>query len=113
MATVEHFTFQYDLGFTGPHILPGESYWVSFGPADGFEDGTVILKAYPDTHVGTTVDLAMNVLSVGDIFSSAVPIGAGAGAFVPATEGYVGANITNAGQNSIRWFRVFLTVIRP
>jgi len=109
MATVEHFSYVYDLG--AGLLLPGQSYWVWFGPADGFKDGTVILKAYPYTNVGTSTEHATNVLSVGDIFSTAVPVGGGV--IAVATEGYVGANITNAGQNSIRWFNVYLTLIRP
>jgi hypothetical protein len=102
MATVEHFTYQYDLGAGA--LLPGQSYWVTYGPADGFRDGTVILKAYP-----ATTDAA-SVLSVGDIFSTAVPVFAGG---TLLSEGHVGASITNAGQQSIRWFSVNLTLIRP
>jgi hypothetical protein len=109
MATVEHFTYQYDLGVGG--LLPGQSHWVSYGPADGFKDGTVILKAYPATNVGSSTTHAANVLSVGDIFSTAVPVFAGGG--IVLSEGHVGASITNAGQQSIRWFSVNLTLIRP
>jgi hypothetical protein len=108
MATVEHFAYPYDLG--DPGLSPGQSYWVSYGPDDRFKDGTVILRPYPATNVGGTSTHASNVITVGDIFSTAVPNFAGDIVF---SSGHVGANITNAGPQPIRWFTLLMTIVRP
>jgi hypothetical protein len=111
VATVELFDYWYDLGAGG--LLPGQSYWVSYGPDDRFLEGTVILKASPSTEVEGTFGTAyeVSVLSVGDIVSTSVPFSIGdmEGLF----RGTIGANITNAGQHRIRWFTVRLTIITP
>jgi hypothetical protein len=107
MATVEHHLYQYDRGSAG--LRPQQALWVSFGPDDRFKDSTVIMTAHPSTLVaGTTIDQA-NVLSVGDVFATTVPIPGG----IVLREYHVGANVTNAGQHPIRYFTLYLTIIRP
>jgi hypothetical protein len=111
IATIHHQTEHFDLGSAG--LGPGQSIWLSWGPNDMFTDGTVIVKANPATDVlgpaGTTLQ-GTNVLSVGPIFTTSVHVPLGGG--LSSAESHVGANITNAGQNAIRYFAVSLTVIR-
>jgi hypothetical protein len=110
MATVEHFgPYHYDLGSGG--LGPQQSTWISFGPDDRFKDATVIITPHPSPDVaGTSSSVAMNVLSVGDIFVTTVPTIVGD---LVLTEAHAGASITNGGQQPVRYFSAYLSVIRP
>jgi hypothetical protein len=109
MATVDHFgPYHYDLGSGG--LGPQQSYWISFGPDDRFKDATVIITPHPSPDVAGTTSVASNVLSVGDIFVTTVPFLVGD---LVLTEAHVGASITNGGQQPVRYFVAYLSVIRP
>jgi hypothetical protein len=109
MATV-HVTgvYSYDMGAAG--LAPGSSTWLSWGPADAFETGAVILTPHASSLVpGTTVHAA-NVMTVSDIHVTVIPTVAGDIVFRAY---YVGANFTNSGPAAIRYFTVTVGVILP
>jgi hypothetical protein len=108
MATVNHFRYFTDLSPAG--LGPGKSYWQGWGPSEEFESSTVIVKANPTTEVAGQTFQAMNVLSVGPIYVSVVPL-VEAGEFI-GWEAYVGVNITNAGKYAVKGMHIHLTTIK-
>jgi hypothetical protein len=109
MASV-HVTgvYSYDAGPAG--LAPGSSWWLSWGPADVFETGAVVLTPHASSLVpGTTVH-ATNVMTVSDIHVTVVPTVAGDIVFRAY---HVGANFTNSGPAAIRYFTVTVGVIQP
>jgi hypothetical protein len=108
MATIHHQSqfWTYENG-----IAPGQSVWLSYGPDDKYKTGTVQVYAYPTTQEGSSVHNQTQTLQVQPLFSSAVPVPDFVGGV--ASEAYVGFNITNAGQYTIRQFWLTITVIGP
>ena len=108
MATIHHQRqfWTYENG-----IAPGQSVWQSYGPNDIYKDGTVQVHAHPLTQVGSTSNHQTQTLQVQPVFASGVPVPDGVGGVF--NEAYVGFNITNAGQYTIRQFWLTITVIGP
>lgn len=109
MATVHVVgVYSYDLGPAG--LAPGQSYWVSWGPADAFETGAVILTPHPSSVVAGTSVHAANVMSLGDPYVTVVPTLSGDITFRAY---YVGASVTNGGSAAIQYFSVTVGLIVP
>jgi len=108
MATITHqqqfFTYQNG-------IAPGQSVWLSSGPADKYKNGTVQVYAYPSIQELGTIHNHTQTLQVQPLFATAVPVRDVLGEV--GNEAYVGFNITNAGQHTIWQFWLHITVIGP
>ena len=92
------------------NIPAGQSLWLSYGPSDRYKNGTVQVMCCPSTQVGDTTVHRAQTISVAPVYNSAVPSLSGDLVFESV---YAGFNVTNSGQNEIKYFSVALTVIGP
>lgn len=103
MATVFH-QIQY-WTYTLP---PGRQVWLSYGPDDRYQNGTVQVTCKASTFVEGQI--FTQTISVPEVFITSVPLRAGDLVF---NSYYAGFNVTNRGQNTINYFSVAITVIGP
>jgi hypothetical protein len=92
-----------------PGLAPGEPFWLSYGPDDIYLKGSVQVMAVPNTAIDGTVH-RQQTLSVPEVFITIVPHVQGDLVFHSA---YTGFNIYNRGQNTVKHFWLYITVIGP
>ena len=110
MATVADVsTYYYDFGDAG--LLPQQSYWVSFGPSDLYQESAVVITAHPDTKsVGWGgPEHVFAALQVTDTFVHNYPVFMGP---LVRRETHVGAWLLNTGSTAIRYAAVKVAVIK-
>lgn len=91
-------------------IPPGQALWLSYGPNDAYKNGTVQVMCSPSTQVGDSSIHRTQTISVAPVYNTVVPSFSGDILFESA---YAGFNVTNSGQETIKYFSIALTVIGP
>jgi hypothetical protein len=104
MATVHH-----QIEYWTATIPPGGAFWLSYGPDDRYENGTVQVMCTPSVQVGGGQHRTVT-LSVPELFNTQVPTVSGD---IVRIATYVGFNVTNRGTETIKYFSVALTIIGP
>jgi len=105
MATVFH-----QIQYWTWNIPPGGALWLSYGPDDRYKNGTVQVMCSANTQVGDTSVQGTQTMSIPVVYNTTVPIRDGDLVLI---DSYAGFNVTNSGQNAIKYFSVAITVIGP
>jgi hypothetical protein len=108
MATVQVLgVYSYGYPFESAVLPPGGSRALTWGPADAFSVGAVVLTPHSFRN-----EIGQTTMRVSDLESWTIKIPIGAGGFT-TNEYHVGARVTNIGSTPIPAFTVTVAVIKP
>lgn len=91
-------------------IPPGGYQWLSYGPDQRYENGTVQVTCNPSTQLGGSTIYRTQSLGVPEVIITTVPTLDGDLVF---NSTYAGFAIYNRGQETVSNFSVALSVIQP